>query len=385
LILLWALMAAAKPALETAIVLHWTAVAGATGYEVEIASDETFVEPILDKQVTATQYRWDDVPETRVYWRVRSRDAEGREGQWSESKEIRAVFVAPTPLKPKSQAVFAPNERVRFEWSASKIFTSYRLEVADDTSFRHPLVDKIVSEPHYGYAPPTLATFYWRVRGIDFAERTTAPCAVQNFKVRALPPPVVKPATVPTTQPASAPVVLASPPPVPPRPLLETHWSKAWQLGPMLSLGDNLHAIVIFSLGLTASYLEGSAREQVGFTVHLGFFPASQLAGRIVSQAFVLPADIDFTYARVFRKVRLRLGLGLALNTSIVTVDIPNLPRLTQVALSPGVASFVGVEIPLGPGAFTAEARLSTAPRTTSNVHFETGGLVATFGYLFYL
>lgn len=375
--------------LETAIVLHWTAVAGASAYQLEIASDETFAEPIVQQRVAATQYRWDDVPETRVYWRVRSQDGEGRVGEWSESKEIQAVFVAPLPLRPKAQAVFALNERVRCEWSASKIFTSYRVEIADESSFAHPLVDKIVSEAHFTFIPAGIGNFSWRVRGIDFADRATGPSAPQSFKVRialVVPLPVghTPDATLPATQPA---VRTASSRPARAfvGPQQETRWSREWQVGPTLALGYNLHALVLYSLGLEAGFLRGTEREQVGFTLHFGFYPANQLAGRIASQAFVFPADFAFTYARVLRSVRFRLGLGLALNTSVVAVDVPGSPRLSQVALSPGVATFVGVEVPLGPGAFSAELRLTTAPRQTTAIHFETGGLVAAFGYLFYL
>lgn len=385
MILLCAFLAAAKPALAAAIVLRWTPVAGATAYQVEIASDETFAEPILEQRVTTTQYRWDDVPETRVYWRVRSVDAEARVGEWSESKEIEAVFVAPVPLKPKAQTVFAPGERVHLEWGASKIFTDYRVEVAEDASFAHPLADKIVSDAHYTLTAANAGNFVWRVRGIDFAQRATAPCMAQSFKVRV-------PVTVAVVShgrdaptPASRPVARTPNSHPAPLPLAETRWTKDWQLGPTLALGHNLHALIIYSLGLEAGFLRGTAREQAGFTLHFGFYPASQIAGRIVSQAFVLPADLDFTYARVFRGMRFRLGLGLALNASVVTVDVPGLPRLSQAALSPGVATFIGIEVPLGPGAFSGEVRLSTAPRTVTDVRFETGGLVAAFGYLFYL
>ena len=378
---LCALLAIAKPALETAIILHWTPVAAASAYQVEIASDESFAEPILQQRVVGTQYRWDDVPETRVYWRVRSVDSEARVGEWSESKEIAAVFVAPAPLKTKSP--LGLGERVRLEWSASKIFTAYRIEIASDASFAHLLVDKVVSDARFSFTPASIGGFAWRVRGIDFAERVTAPCATQTFKVRAVSSAASHPRdNVPGGEAHGA------------GSRAESHhdpatgdirWGSQWQIGPTLALGYNFHALVLYSLGLEVGFLRGTPHEQVGLTLHLGFYPASQLAGSIASQAWVFPVDLDFTYARVFRQVRFRLGVGLALNASVVTVDVPGLPRLSQAALSPGVATFVGVEVPLGPGAFAGEVRLSTAPRAVTDVHFESGGLLASFGYLFYL
>jgi hypothetical protein len=378
LILLVALLVATtpKPALEATIVLHWSRVVDAAAYQIEIAGDETFAEPIVQRKVTATQYRWDDVPEARVYWRVRSVDAEGRFGEWSESKEIQAVFVAPTPLKPKTGITVTLGERVRLEWSPNKIFTSYRIEIAESSTFTHPLVDKVVSDNHFIFAPASVGAHFWRVRGIDFADRATAPCAAQSFKARAKP--------VLATDPPLIAVVSSRPVQAPP-PDPAWRWQKNWTVGPTLALGHNLHDIFIYSLGVAASFLQGTAREQIGLTLHVAFYPASQISGRIVTQAFVVPSDLDFTYARVVGRLRFRLGLGLALNASVATVDIAGLPRISQAALSPGVASFVGGELPLGPGSMSVEVRLSTAPRTVTSVQFETGGLQLAFGYVFYL
>ncbi len=173
----------AKSQLAAAIVVHWTEVAGAVAYEVEIADDETFAEPAVKARAKGTSYRWDDVPKRRMYWRVRSIDVDARLGEWSESKEIAAVFVPPELQKPHAGTTFSLDESIRLEWSASKIFTSYHVTIASDASFAHVVVDKTVNEPHLQFQAADLGTYFWRVRAIDYAAKETAASPARQFIV----------------------------------------------------------------------------------------------------------------------------------------------------------------------------------------------------------
>jgi hypothetical protein len=70
-------------------VLRWQAIPGAAAYDLQIAREPSFAKPELDVRVEMAGHRFGLPPDdVRRYWRVRSVDAEGRPGPWSETKII---------------------------------------------------------------------------------------------------------------------------------------------------------------------------------------------------------------------------------------------------------------------------------------------------------
>ena len=180
-----ALLFAARPQLAAAIVLHWTAVQGAVAYEVEIADDETFAEPLVHARATTTSYRWDKVPDRRVYWRVRSASMQdARLGEWSESKEIDALFVPPEPQKPRPlSTAFSLDESVHLEWSASKIFTSYHGHDRERCGVCPSCRRQNRQRGAFRFSGQRSGvSYYWRVRGIDYAARDDAAVGRAHFR-----------------------------------------------------------------------------------------------------------------------------------------------------------------------------------------------------------
>jgi hypothetical protein len=76
-------------------VLTWTAVSGASGYEVEISTDEDFTTILASVEVSGTNYTAIEMvtENTTYYWKVAAVTDDDGVGEWSQAM---ALFVSPT-------------------------------------------------------------------------------------------------------------------------------------------------------------------------------------------------------------------------------------------------------------------------------------------------
>jgi hypothetical protein len=181
----------------------WRPVVNAHGYFVVIARDEGFTnvvdvgftnvpayaprlanqEPLSDE---TTAYYWAVIPtETATGGGVFYGDpGHGQDSPQAFNKDS----VPPSPLSP------APGSKVSaqptFEWTNVENARSYRLQVATDPSFSHPLEDVTTDATAYTSTTtyPADATLYWRVRGNDWIGQGLNWSPTQMFE-RTLPKP----------------------------------------------------------------------------------------------------------------------------------------------------------------------------------------------------
>ncbi|MBS1154076.1 MAG: hypothetical protein H6Q89_5774, partial [Myxococcaceae bacterium] len=82
------------------MVLRWKAAPGVTSYQVQIARDTGFSQIVLDEKVPDPVLKWESLPSTTFYWRVRSFDPEGRASEWSGARQIAPATGPPAPKLP---------------------------------------------------------------------------------------------------------------------------------------------------------------------------------------------------------------------------------------------------------------------------------------------
>lgn len=147
--------------------LAWHSVAAADSYRVQLSSDPGFSSLHTDSATTDTAVQTGGLSlNTLYYWRARAKNIAGT-GPWSNVwrfKTIPPLPTAPLLASPDSGAVNRPTT-LSLKWNSVVAADSFRVEVANDTSFVLPFRDKTVADTQVsitGLAFDTL--YYWRVR-----------------------------------------------------------------------------------------------------------------------------------------------------------------------------------------------------------------------------
>ena len=81
----------------TSVTLRWGARPGVSRYRLQLANDATFIDVVFDRVVSGHEYRLNDLPPGRYYWRVASLNAKRGEFSSAGVIEVRANGDTKTP------------------------------------------------------------------------------------------------------------------------------------------------------------------------------------------------------------------------------------------------------------------------------------------------
>lgn len=169
------------------MVLRWKDVPGASAYELQIAKDAAFVEVVLQTRTTTAGYRWEQLPTTTHWWRVRSVDADNRLSEWSAPRTVAVDSAVPTPLKPADGAVFACGATVGLELAASPLVKEYQVELSPSADFAGARLLKSAT-PTFELPGLSAGAWFWRARAVDVRDTRSGAGPVRSFTVRVAPP-----------------------------------------------------------------------------------------------------------------------------------------------------------------------------------------------------
>ncbi len=163
--------------------LRWKEVAGAQGYELQIARDSAFVEVVLQTRTQTAGYRWEQLPTGTHWWRVRSFDAEARPSEWSQPRTISVDSVVPLPKSPLDKATFTCGVAVAFELEASPLVAEYVVTLSQSADFAAARELKGKAPVLDGGKLPA-GRWFWRSKGVDLRGRTSDEGPVRSLTVR---------------------------------------------------------------------------------------------------------------------------------------------------------------------------------------------------------
>jgi hypothetical protein len=178
------------------VVLRWRDVPGASAYEVQIAKDRGFSSVVVSERVQVPGYRWSHIPTMRFFWRVRSVDAEGRTGLWTEVKAIEPPLGALRLTSPAEDARFIYDEDGRtLELSAEAPpgVTEYQFQVARTSDFSSLVAEKKSPIASARIAMPFPGTFFWRLKALAMGKEMP-PSTPRRFSVTMGPVRLLEPA-----------------------------------------------------------------------------------------------------------------------------------------------------------------------------------------------
>jgi hypothetical protein len=144
---------------------------GVKEYELQIASDTSFVNPIR-YTTSDTTLSVSNLNDGVYYWRVRAEDYAGNSSGWSSSRSFTLDRTAPTVpnlVSPGNGAAFNTSS-VTLIWNRSQDNLSgmgqYEIQLANNSSFTNPTTYS-TSDTTYSISTLDEGTYYWRVRAKD--------------------------------------------------------------------------------------------------------------------------------------------------------------------------------------------------------------------------
>ena len=163
---------------------RWTETDEAVSYAWQLSSDASFTH-LLDSNpsITGAQARSHaSLPYGRYYWRVASRDKDGKLGPFTDAMafDLVAEPPAPEPGAPKRQ-----HGDFVLSWPGGTAGQRYHIQLARKPDFVGPAVDETVDKPELSLKKLSSGTWYARVQTIDTdgyagpwgaVQRTRVPC-----------------------------------------------------------------------------------------------------------------------------------------------------------------------------------------------------------------
>ncbi|MDQ1093956.1 hypothetical protein QE400_003369 [Xanthomonas sacchari] len=151
---------------------EWTRNPQASSSVLQLARDAQFQDLLLDQETTATRLRAPQpLPPGRYFWRVASRDAQGRQGPFGQALRLQ---LSDEPVDPGLAPAQAERGTLTLRWQADPAAQHYRVQVARDPDFTHRLLERTVAQPQVALPRPRRGTWYVRVQTLD-ADGEAAP------------------------------------------------------------------------------------------------------------------------------------------------------------------------------------------------------------------
>ncbi len=154
--------------------LEWNAVTGATGYVLQVSTDNSFTTTLVNQSVTGTTYNVSGLAYNTVYyWRVKATDGTN-ESDWSSVWSFTTMMQPLTavilymPVDGATNVTLTPT----LEWMAVATATGYEVEVSTENTFATTVfsgtttnLTQTLSDLSYN------TTYYWRVRALRGSEQ----------------------------------------------------------------------------------------------------------------------------------------------------------------------------------------------------------------------
>lgn len=168
--------------------LSWVAVAGATGYTVQIDDDTDFSADLLVDVPVGTLLGYTVSPALTTgvyYWQVVPTGLEQTTAVYSQFTISPPALAAPSLLNP-ANASRTNDTTPDLEWGAVAGAFQYELQWASNATFTTGMASAIISDPTTIHTLPSLpnsagTTYYWRVRTINNFGIAGAYSAARNF------------------------------------------------------------------------------------------------------------------------------------------------------------------------------------------------------------
>ena len=145
--------------------LHWTAADNAKAYRLEIAADDKFTQPLLDKTLTDSEFDTASLSALgHYYWRLSSIANDGEVGPVGPA---RSYQIKPIPEKVEAAVSAEESGQLVASWNVGMGQPNYRVQIANDKAFNDIIIDETIDKAEYAFEPFKGDERYLRVKSIE--------------------------------------------------------------------------------------------------------------------------------------------------------------------------------------------------------------------------
>lgn len=151
----------------TTLDLSWQSDDIATSYQVQLATANSFSNPIIDSTLSETAVTVQELDTgTNYFWRVRGTNDSGA-GAWSEIRSFETAIAVPgsvTLISPVDTE-FEAGSTISFEWESLSLADDYRFELSTESDFSSLVLDSATTATTLDLSDLDDDTqYWWRVR-----------------------------------------------------------------------------------------------------------------------------------------------------------------------------------------------------------------------------
>ncbi len=157
------------------VTIPWRAVEGATRYEFQLAANSDMDPLVLQKKTQATELVVQIKPGT-YYYRVRTMDAKGAPGPWTNVEAFAVNPAAPDLVAPANKERFqdaGSGAAIVFQWKKAPVDADYVFELIDK---KGTLLNRRIQATSYEWNPSEPGVYQWRVgyqspQGVEWSKK----------------------------------------------------------------------------------------------------------------------------------------------------------------------------------------------------------------------
>ncbi|MEH6416064.1 FecR family protein [Pseudomonas sp. CGJS7] len=144
---------------------EWARAQDAVRTRLQIARDANFEQPVADAEVEGLRYRPEQaLPPGAYFWRVASRDGNGRIGRFGNALPFQ---ISDAPADPGLEPPQAAKGQLTLRWQKGEPGQRYRVQISRKPDFSQLLLEQVVDVPQIELKRPGGGTWHVRVQTIE--------------------------------------------------------------------------------------------------------------------------------------------------------------------------------------------------------------------------
>ncbi|MBI4925113.1 MAG: hypothetical protein HY843_04240 [Bdellovibrio sp.] len=170
------------------ITLQWKPYKDAKNYNIQIIDSPKANKKILEKTADKASYSFNKgkIISGKIYYKISTKLPSGFIAS-SSPTEFNFNFLPPILVKPLDKAIMQKkdlteaNNKVLLTWQKTSFTEGYNLEVATESEFKKPVLQKDLKDNFFVFKPASPGQFFWRVRSYSETAKSafSAPAAFE--------------------------------------------------------------------------------------------------------------------------------------------------------------------------------------------------------------